>query len=299
MWREHEYQGDFMNDEKSEVIDDTTSEEKDKKEDKEEITDIDTPDGVLLGDEKKVEETKKTDVLDEEKEDKKQKEDTELTRIKSEVEKLRNDKRDLKKALHEARQERKGKKEDDVTLTDAELVQIVEQHKDDPTVLMNAVKYMVNQQVKGAKKEAVNEVEVQQKKTQFDAIDRNYYKDFDDEDSPIRKSVEKAKDVMMIKEHPFGDTLGAAVTVYANLKNITEYWFEQGKKAATDDKVNKAREQQIKDGKLTPPGSKGTVELKDSKKLSESEMETAKRFGFDKDPKKMKIYMNQILNRKG
>lgn len=292
-----------MTDEKSdgiEVIDDSTSDEKeDKKPDKQEkaedLNDLTAADGVIFDEEKK--ESKKA-VIEEEKEDKKQKEESEISKIKAEVDRLKKDKSDLKKALHEARQEKKGKKDEDVTLSDAELVKIVEEHKDDPTVLMNAVKYMVQQQVKGAKKEAVNEVEVSQKKSQFDTLNRERYKDFDDEDSPIRQSVEKAKDVMMVKDHPFGDTIGAAVTVYANLQKITEYWYEQGKKAATDDKVNKAREQQIKEGKLTPPGSRGTVELKGSRELTESEIETAKRFGFHKDPKKMKIYTNQILNKK-
>lgn len=69
--------------------------------------------------------------------------------------------------------------------------------------------------------------------------------------------------------------------------------------AATDDKVNAAREKQIKDGKVTPLAPKAP-QLNDNKSSSPSEtqMETAKRFGFDKDPKKMKIYMNQILGKK-
>lgn len=109
------------------------------------------------------------------------------------------------------------------------MAQIIKEHNDDPAVLMNAVKYMVTQQVK-EQKEVVNEVEVKEKQKQFDTILRERYKDFDDEDSPIRKSTEKAKDVMMIKDHPFADTLGTRVTVFANLPNISKYWFEEGKK---------------------------------------------------------------------
>lgn len=284
----------MKDDEKSdEVIDDSKSEKE-----TDVITELTEADGVVIEDgESKEEEPKKTTVLDEKEkdtEDKKKKEDSD---IKEELARLRKDKSDLKKALHEERQKKKNKDEE-VVLSDAEIIQIIKEHKDDPSVLMNAMKYMVQQQVKGAKKEAVNEVEITEKKRQFDNINRERYPDYDDDDSGIRKATVKAIDVMMIKDHPFADTLGTAVTVYANLPNIVKHWFEQGKKAALDDKVNASREQQIQDGKLTPSGTKSTVAISDKKgSLSESQMETAKRFGFDKDPKKMKIYMNQILKK--
>ena len=288
-----------MDDKQSgEIIDESKSDEKTP----DVIKELEEADGVVIGEgDGKVQDEKKTTVIEEDKKEDKKKEpdgESEVAKLKSELDQIRKDKSDLKKALHEARQEKKKPKEEDPVLSEAELAQIIKEHNDDPAVLMNAVKYMVNQQVKGAKKDVANEVEVKEKQRQFDAILRERYKDFDDEDSPIRKSTEKAKDVMMIKDHPFADTLGTAVTVFANLPNISKYWFEEGKKAATDEKVNAAREKQIKDGKLTPPGSKSTVPIDNKTSLSESQLETAKRFGFDKDPKKMKIYMNQILGKK-
>jgi len=302
-------------DEKSEEeIDDEKSEKKtDKKDkpDKAENDELEDADGVMLelsGDAVDLNGEKKTVTLEEETEDKKEKaekkpdkkEDKDETDYKAEVEKLRRDKSDLKKALHEERQKKKNKDEEAVALTEAELLQIMEEHKDDPKVMLNAMKYLAQQQVKGVKKEAVDEVETAEKRRKFDSIIRERYPDFDDDESPMRKSAEKAKEVMLLKEHPYGDVLGTAITVFANLPNISKYWFEQGKKAATDDKVNAAREKQIKDGKLTPPGSKSDVIIKDTgNELTESQMETAKKFGFDKDPKKMKIYKSQILGRKG
>jgi len=261
------------------------------------MTELSEADGVLIDEE--VKEGKKTTTLEEKEEKPKKKDDDpDVVKLRGDLEQLRKDKNDLKKALHEARQEKKKPKEEDVVLSDAEIAQIIKEHKDDPAVLTNAIKYMVQQQVKGVKKDAVNEVEVTQRKQQFDSVLRERYKDYDDEDSPIRKSTEKAKDIMMIKDHPFADTLGTAVTVFANLPNISKYWFEEGKKAATDEKINAAREKQIQDGKVTPPGSKSTVSISTKDGLTESQMETAKKFGFDKDPKKMKIFMTQILGKK-
>jgi len=286
--------------EKSEVID---GGEPDKKEDDTNVLDdLSDADGVVI-DEDKIADDKKTTTIEEDKKEVKKKEtdaEPEVDRLRKDLDQLRRDKNDLKKALHEARQEKKKPKDDDETvLSEAELLQIIKENKDDPAVMLNAMKYMARQTANGAKKEAVNTVEISQKKQQFDSILHDRYKDYDDEDSPIRKSTEKAKEVMMLKDHPFADALGTAVTVFANLPNISKYWFEEGKKAATDDKVNAAREKQIKDGKLTPPGSKSTTPITGgSNTLSESQMETAKKFGFDKDPKKMKIFMTQILGKK-
>jgi len=289
-----------MSDEKSEeVIDDNKSDEKGKDEPNV-LADLRDADGVIIneGEEKpEVEVEKKAVVIEEKKKEPEKQDDSEAGKLRADLDRIRRDKSDLKKALHEERQKNK-KKEDEPVLTETELAKIVEEHKDDPAVLMNAVKYMVQQQVKGVKKEAVNEVEVKAKQEQFNTVLRERYKDFDDEDSPIRKSTEKAKDIMGLKDHPYGDVLGAAVTVFANQQAISKYWFEEGKKAATDEKINSAREKQIADGKVTPPGSKSTVAISSKSELNESQMETAKRFGFDKDPKKMKIYMNQILKKK-
>lgn len=295
--------GESMDDEKSEEVID--GEKPDKADDKNVLDDLSDADGVVIED--KIEDDKKTTTIDEEKkeakkeEKKKEPDEPEVDKLRKDLDQLRRDKNDLKKALHEARQEKKKPKdEDEAVLSEAELLQIIKDNKDDPVVMLNAMKYMAQQTAKGAKKEAINSVEISQKKQQFDTILRERYKDFDDEDSPIRKSTEKAKEVMMIKDHPFADALGTAVTVFANLPSISKYWFEEGKKAATDDKVNAAREKQIKDGKLTPPGSKSTVAIDEgSGKLSESALETARqKFGWKPGSRQMKIYEQQILGKK-
>jgi len=174
------------NDDKSEVIDGGKPEE--KTDDKDGFNALSDADGVVIDDGGKldIEDDKKTKTIEEpEKKTKEEKKDD--PDYKSLYEQIRKDKNDLKKALHEARQERKSKKEEDseAVLSDAELMQIIKEHKDDPAVMMNAMKYMVQQQVKGVKKEAVNEIEVSEKNRQFDTILRERYSDYDDDDSPI------------------------------------------------------------------------------------------------------------------
>jgi len=296
-----------MTDEKSEEVIDGEKPEKTEKDEVDVLADLQGADGVVVDtgeDKPEIQDEKKAVVIEEDKKEVKKEEPddkSEVGRLRSDLDRIRRDKSDLKKALHEERQKNK-KKEDEPVLTETELAKIVEEHKDDPAVLMNAVKYMVQQQVKGVKKEAVDEVEVKAKKEQFNTVLRERYKDFDDEDSPIRKSTEKAKEIMGLKDHPYGDVLGAAVTVFANQQAITKYWFEEGKKAATDEKVNTAREKQIADGKVTPPGSKSTVAISSKTELSDSQMSTFEQgFAKGKTPEEkarlLKIYRTQILKK--
>ena len=185
-------EGNMKDDEKSdEIIDDG----KEPKKEEADLTSLSEADGaeIFTGEEKPVvEEKKKAVVLEEKKEVKK--DDKEEPDYKAQVDQLRKDKNDLKKALHEARQEKKKPKEEETPLTDAELMQILQEHKDDPGIMLNTMKYMVKQQVNGVKKDAVNEVEINEKKKQYDAILYERYPEYSDEDSPIRKSAEKAKE---------------------------------------------------------------------------------------------------------
>lgn len=210
---------------------------------------------------------------------------------------LERDKNDLKKALHEARQERKKAKETEsqVTLSDAELQKIVEEHKDDPKVMFNAVAYKVQQMMKAGKAETVNEVEVKQRRNELNTILKERIKDYENEDGEPRSLINRAKTDFNIEDHPYSDFLGAAAAVYMDLPNLIKGWMEEGKKQALNEKADNNRKTDIKKSQLTPGGSKTpTGKVKDSG-LTPSQMETAVRMGFDKSPEKMKIFKSQIL----
>ena len=206
---------------------------------------------------------------------------------------LEGDKRDLQKALHEARQERKKSKEQEVELTDADILKIVEEHKDDPKVMVNAMKYMTQQMIKKGTKDTVNEVEIKNRKQQLEGILRERVKTFDDETSESRGFINRAKTDFNLEDHPYGDFLGAAAAVYMNLQAILDERFDQGKKVSLNDKAEESRKKDIKGkqpigGGPKLPGGKGSVEL------TASQSETARKLGFT-TPEKLKLYKTQIL----
>ncbi len=222
-------------------------------------------------------------------------ESSETEKLQTEIERLREDKKNLQKALHDKRFERKEAKTKDETpvLTDDQLVAILEEHKDDPRVLLNAIKYQAEQIAKGVKKSVMDESEVKAKQKDIDHFLKSRYPDLDKEDSEMRDTVDKTKEMLGLNENPFGDYLATGVQVLNNLESIVQHWYEEGKKAAGSEQMDTARKKQIKDGQLTP-GGKGPGKGNGEDGLSLSQFETAKKLGF-KTPAQLKLYRDQIL----
>lgn len=219
----------------------------------------------------------------------------------AEIEKLKTDKISLNKALHELRQERKKAKEEakekEVEFTDKQLRDMLIEHQDDPQVLLNIIKQKVEQTARNIKKGVLNATEIRAKQKEVDAFITSRYPEMADEDSKLKQHINLRKGSLGLDSHPFGDYFALGVQVLDDLPEITRYWYEEGKKAAQDEKLEKARNQQIKDGELTPKGKK--ISNQEFEGLSPSQLETAKRLGF-KTPQQLKLYKNQILasNRK-
>lgn len=229
--------------------------------------------------------------------------DKKLKEYERKLARLEEDKGNLKKALHEARQERKSKKkeEDDgeTVLTDQQVLAILEEHKDDPKVMLNAIKYLAKQEAKGIKKDTLNESEIRAKKADIDKFLAQRYPQLNEEGSDVRVGVDKAKEALNLADHPFADYLAVGAGVLNQLPDICKHWFEEGKKAALDGKADEARKQQIKDGNLTPgKGNKDFDKGKGDTGLTPQQLETAKRLGFTTKAQ-LKLYKDQILrNRK-
>lgn len=243
------------------------------------------------------------EVIEEEEEKKKgekkeeKSEPSEADKLKTELERLKEDKKNLQKALHDKRFERRKEKEKEETpvLTDDQLVAILEEHKNDPRVLLNAIKYQAEQIAKGVRKNVLDETEIKAKQKDIDAFMKARYADLDVEDSEIRVAVDKTKETLGLTDNPFGDYLATGVQVLNNLEGIVKHWYEEGKKAAASETMDAARKKQIKDGQLTPGGGKGSGKGNgDGTGLTPSQLETAKKLGF-KSAAQLKLYRDQIL----
>ena len=208
----------------------------------------------------------------------------------------------LNRALHEERQSRKAAKtetSEEAVLSEADLAKIIEEHKDDPAVLLNAVKYMVKQQISTGKTEAVNEVEVKQKATTLNNILRERYGDSLTENEQLRSTVDKVKDYLNVKDHPFGDAIGAAGAVFLQLPNLLKAQYERGVKEATDGTAEKNRQVSIRNGQHVEGKVNGAGgPARDTKTgLTDTELETAKQLGFKPGTPKFNIYVRQIKGR--
>ncbi len=269
------------------------------KEIEEETTDLAEMAGVdleinLEGVEKEKEEKQEAKNKEEKEKDKTPEPTAKEKEMNERLARLESDKRDLKKALHEARQEKKKNKEPETVLTDAELTKIIEEHHDDPKVMFNAVTYKMQQLLKSGKKETVDEVEIKSKQKDLQNILKDRIKDIDEDGSQSRGIINRAKTDFNLDDHPFGDFLGAAAAVYVDLPNLAKTWFEEGKKAGLNGKADENRVKGIKGSQLIPGSKKGSLEKKESE-LTSDQLDTAKRLGFANDPAKLKLYKSQIL----
>lgn len=212
--------------------------------------------------------------------------------LEAQLKRISADKKDLQKALHEARQERKKPKEPEPDLSYDELVKIVEENKGDAKVLLNASAYYAKQQMRKAKGEAVDEIEVKNKKAELDQILHNRVKDFSDESSETRRAITSMREGMHLGDHPFGDFLSTAALMYMNIDKVREELIEQGKKMALEASAEASRVKKIKETQPVSGGPKKAAgDGSDGSSLSETQMETAKRLGFT-TPAKLKLYRN-------
>jgi len=215
----------------------------------------------------------------------------------SQIERLRGDKTNLQKALHEERQGKKAAKEAvETPLTDADLVKIMEEHKDDPAVILNTLNYKMNILLKKGTAQAVNEVEIKGKADELgQELRRRYGTDIDDESSPIRQQIERAKEYFDLKDHHYGEGLSAAMVVFTALPQIKEHFYQQGVKDQMEGKVEKERIEHLKKSGGIVPKKPAGPSAPSAQELTSDQLDTAKRLGFDKNPQRMKIYKTQIL----
>jgi len=224
--------------------------------------------------------------------------------LEAKVQKVEADKKNLQKALHEERQSKKKAKQDDpeeAVLSDVDLAKIIQEHKDDPAVLLNAVNYKVQQAIKKGKTETIDEVQTKQRATLLNNALRGKFGDLlDDESSDLRVSINKAKDFLNMTDHPFGDAIGAAAVVFDQLPTIQKLAYDKGVKDALDGKVEKNRVSGIEKGKslFTKRTTDGGQPKDKDTGATESQIDTARRLGFKPGTPQFKTYMNQIAKTK-
>jgi len=227
--------------------------------------------------------------------------DTPLTEdiktLQTQLDVLKTDKTNLQKALHEQRQKLKGlkqtptKDDEDVPLTEAQLVQIYEENKDDPKTLLRIVKHQAEQAARKASGKAVLDSDIKSKVKEADNLLLTMYPRLTEEGSEIRIATDEIKSFYNIGDNPFGDFFAMGVQVLNALPNIISAAEKRGEDKALSIKADDSRKKDIKSNqtthsKSTPSSTAG---------LSKTEQETAKQLNLS--PGAYKTYQKLVGNK--
>lgn len=197
------------------------------------------------------------------------------------------------RTLHNLRQEKKAPAAaDEVPLTNAQLLKLMEDAKGDNETLLQIIRYTAEQAAKGAKKDAVAETDIIKKRDESIAALRGLFKEGYDDPETL-KAVDDVKDYYGITDHPFGDIFARGVLTMKMLPMIVESWkaklAEFDKKGKSD--AEKARQDKIasQGGGSRTKGTGGGGESKNNFGLSAGQLDVARRLGYN-TPEKLKRY---------
>lgn len=188
--------------------------------------------------------------------------------------------KDLNKALSEARQENKSLKKsfkdksgDDV-FSDSQLMQIMEENKDDPGVMFQAMKQLIKQSSADLKDLTDKKVEISRKQTEVDGV-MSGWKDYI---SNNQGDVNKAIEYHDLQDHFAKDHLALGSIIVAKWPEIVKGIQEKAKQEALSGISENARKKTIKDNQ---PATGGSETSSGDNTTPRQWVETAKRLGFD------------------
>ncbi len=191
---------------------------------------------------------------------------------------------DLNKAIHGLRKELKETKAEkmesgETVFTDAQLINLIEEHKDDPATQLQIMKHVAKQHAKGAQEGAVDQAAISSTKKELDGFLSTTYPDLSTDGSEIRVVVDETKDRLGLSDHPYGDFLGTGAMLLQNIESFTAQAREEGKQEALKEMADGKRKADIKK-KL--PASPGGGKKKGSDVISSDVLKTAKQMGLSK-----------------
>ena len=216
-----------------------------------------------------------------------------IARLKAEKEKAEKD-RD--RAFYNLRNAKKAEKKEskEPEFTDAQLLDLIETHREDPAVMLQIMKQVSKQQSGVTAESKIKSQEIKAKKQNIDTFLATNYGRFIDDGTPEYQDVQKAKEFLHLDDHPLSDFLAIASMQLSQLPNI----IEQAKKQAVEEALKKngeaSRKKAIKES--------STGESKPTKKVVATDddtsqyLATAKQMGLSKE--QTKKYLQMVQNAK-
>lgn len=225
--------------------------------------------------------------------DEEEEEEEEVNPFEAEVEQLRQEKKNLNTALHQARDKEKKRKaeaeEETPYYTDEQLKEMWDEADGDRDALFTIMSYRNTRD----SKHSMDADKLEQVKAQHDAYMLENWPFMSDEDSEVCQHVQNMKESLQLEDNPIGDYLSLGVSVLEELDDIKQLSYDQGVKDAKSGtvEVEKNRKGKIKSNSLTPSGKKTVVKGS----MSASSKEVAKRLGIKPGTSAYKTYQERIL----
>ena len=233
------------------------------------------------------------DTPDDDPEKKGQGED-QLETLRAELEELKNSKgskdseiEDLKKEINRLgyalRKAEKGEaKDEEATFTDAQLLQMMKDHQDEPDVLFQVIKQMQKQAGASIEKSAEQRALIQTRNKELADLAEKMFPGAMKEDSTVYADIQKTKSYLGLEDNPHGDVLSLAVMSMNNLPNLINGIKAQVRKELLGKTADDKRKGKIKESQPADQGHQQTPE-----KLSGTADETAQRLGMNKRQKEL------------
>lgn len=198
-------------------------------------------------------------------------------------------------ALRTANKEKVETKGDSEQFTDAQLLAIMNEHKEDPTVLLQVMKEVSKANGKDIEESVGRSADIKTKLVGQTTFLEQSFPDVLKEGTEAAEMVEKARDYMHLKDHPFGDWLAVATYNLQNMPQIIEKAKAEAKAEALGKTADDTRKQKIK---TNTPGSSGKSNGAKTPALSKTQNETA-RMLFPKNKKLQEKYAGMLGKSKG
>jgi hypothetical protein len=172
--------------------------------------------------------------------------------------------------------------------TDAQLLQMMKDHQDEPEVMFQIMKEMTNQSGVAIERSAEKKADIRAKSKEIGDMAERVFPGALKEDSGVYADVQMTKSYLGLDDNPYGDVLSLAMMNMNNMPNLVENVKAQVKKELLGKTADSKRKGKIKSESLSDKGHDKETRTKLSPELDE----TAKKLGMnDRQMKRYKAIM--------
>ena len=166
----------------------------------------------------------------------------------------------------------------DAKFTDDQLEQMIDEHQGDSKMLVQVFKHLASQTADNKAKLHVDAAAISQRKKELDEHLASSWPGVYDEGSKDHQDIQKAKEYLHLEDHPLGDFLAGASTMYLQMPDMIDNAKKEAREGAL--KVEDNRKKTIKESSLETgkkketPGKPSSNELAIAKQLDLSKSAT-------------------------